>query len=88
MEFWKQTQLNTERLTVSKQETIKATTKRQGGNTILDRIWQGAAAFVILAGAYRELMRYIEAVGYMQYALAGLALGFLIYLLVAPQFRR
>lgn len=66
----------------------KNTTVKRNPNTVMDRMWQGAAGAAICFLAFREILRHVKATEGMNYILALVALGFLMYTLIAPQFRR
>lgn len=69
---------------MTKQEKIM---KNQAGNTVMDRIMQGVAAFAVIALAWREVLRHVKATEPISFGLAALVVGFLAYLVLAPLFR-
>jgi hypothetical protein len=69
---------------------IKAQKKanKTDGNTLLDRALQGVGAGVIIFLAFYEILRHVRATEPVNYILAAGAIVFLLYLMVAPTFRR
>lgn len=61
--------------------------QNQSGNTWADKVMQGAAAFVLSGLAYHEVLRHVKATEPVNFVLAGMVVGFLGYLVLAPLFR-
>lgn len=67
---------------------IRAQKKADRRNTLLDRIWQGVSTGVILFLAWYEILRHIDSAYPVNFILAGIAIAFLTYNALAPEFRR
>lgn len=59
----------------------------QASNTWMDKVMQGCAVFTLGALAYHEVLRHVRATQPISFGLAGLVIGFLVYLVFAPLFR-
>ena len=69
--------------------SIKDAERNAARNNALDRAMQGAGAAALVALAGHDLVKHIiRAPHPLQYVLAGGAIAFLIYVIVAPLFRR
>lgn len=66
-------------------ETVK---KQKSNNLVIDVIHQFIAITIILGLAVHELLRHIDAPQPVNYILAGVGVGFLLFLGLAPFFRR
>jgi hypothetical protein len=76
-----------EKNTMSK--AIDTASRNVAHNTLLDRGMQGIASAALVGLAYQDLLnRYVHAVFPLAYALAGMALGLILFCVLAPLFRR
>jgi len=68
---------------------IKTMERNVARNNFLDRAFQGIGAAALLALAYQDLLsRYVHAIYPINYALAGFGLVFIVYIVLAPLFRK
>lgn len=69
---------------------IKAQKKatKKDGNILFDRLLQGIGAGAILFLAFYEVLRHVTAQYPINFILAGGAIVFLLYAIVAPELRR
>ena len=68
--------------------TIEKATRNEARNNFLDRAFQGVGAAGLLALAYQDLLsHFVRAIYPINYALAGAALVFIVYIVLAPLFR-
>ena len=76
-------------MTTQTHKEIKAELKarKQSKSTVFDRLWQGLSIGLIVCLAGYELLRHISAVYPANLILAGIAIAFLLYTALAPEFR-
>lgn len=67
---------------------IKEVESVMARSNILDKMFSAAAGAFFLFTGYVFIYGYVQAQGTMRYVLAGVGAGFVLYVLLAPAFRK